>query len=93
MCSGARKLTDNNFVYVFVPANMTGWFQPLDVSINKRVKNCVRNSYNDLICIQMQVALSGDIALTDKTTNFNYKTITCGVAYKYVLQFTVFGKA
>ena len=52
-------------VYVFVPANMTDWFQPLGVSVNKRCKHFVRSPYNDWYVDQVQVALNAGIAPTD----------------------------
>ena len=41
------------------------WFQPLDVSVNKRCNNFVRSSYNDWYADQVQLALNAGIAPTD----------------------------
>ena len=43
--SVVQKMTDNNCIFVKVPENMTDYLQPLDVGINKPVKDFFRNKF------------------------------------------------
>ena len=40
-------LNDNGCVTKIVPHNMTNWFQPLDLSVNKPAKSFISNKYNE----------------------------------------------
>lgn len=42
-----QLLEDNNIDSVFVPANCTGELQPMDLSVNKSVKNFMRAQFQD----------------------------------------------
>jgi len=42
-----QLLEDNNIDCVFVPANCTGELQPMDLSVNKSVKDVLRAQFQD----------------------------------------------
>ena len=43
--SVVQKMTDNNCIFIKVPENMTDYLQPLDVGINKPVKDSFKNKF------------------------------------------------
>ena len=51
-------LDENNILFVIVPANCTDRLQPLDVSVNKSAKECLRRQfqqwYSDQVCRQLE---------------------------------------
>ena len=51
-------LEDNNIYYIIVPANCMDQLQPLDLSVNKPVKDFMRSQfqqwYGNIICEQLQ---------------------------------------
>ena len=56
---GILSLLDkNNILYAIVPANCTDCLQPLDVSINKAAKECLRRQfqewYSNNVCQQLE---------------------------------------
>ena len=51
-------LTSKNCIYVFVPANMTDKYQPLDSTVNKRIKSIIKNCYNSWYSQQVMDQLS-----------------------------------
>ena len=42
-----KVMLSKNLVYVYVPANCTSELQPMDLSVQKCVKDCMRNSFED----------------------------------------------
>ena len=53
-----QLLTENNIKIVVVPANLTDRLQPLDISVNKSVKDFLRRQfsswYSEQVCSQME---------------------------------------
>ena len=51
-------LDKNNILFAIVPANCTDRLQPLDVSVNKAAKECLRRQfqqwYSDKVCQQLE---------------------------------------
>ena len=39
-------MADNNILFAIVPANLTDRLQPLDISVNKSVKDHLRNQFS-----------------------------------------------
>ena len=56
-------LNDNNILIAIVPANCTDRLQPLDVSVNKAAKECLRRQfqewYGDQVCKQLAENVCG----------------------------------
>jgi hypothetical protein len=42
-----QLMISKNLIYVYVPANCTSKLQPMDLSVQKCVKECMRNSFAD----------------------------------------------
>ena len=64
-------LDKNNVVFAIVPANCTDRLQPLDVSVNKAAKECLRRQfqqwYSEKVCVQLEsktAAQSVDLAMS-----------------------------
>ena len=60
-----QKLEQNNFLYVFVPANCTGLLQPLDLSVNKSAKQHLKTSFRTWYSSQMTKQLDDGKSLSD----------------------------
>ena len=58
-------LTSKNCIYVFVPANMTDKYQPLDSTVNKRIKSIIKNCYNSWFSQQVMDQLSTGVSPTE----------------------------
>ena len=54
-------LEQNNIDIVFVAANCTSWLQPLDVSVNKAVKNFMRDEFQRWYAEQIQQQVHNNI--------------------------------
>ena len=50
-------LDENNFVYVFVPPNLTNHFQPLDLNVNSHAKKFLKETFQQWYLQQIQKEL------------------------------------
>ena len=55
-------LDDNNIYVILIPANCTDRLQPLDISINKAVKDFLRSKFQEWFAKQVKSQLSGETA-------------------------------
>ena len=52
-----KMLEENHIDILLVPANCTDRLQPLDISVNKAVKDFLRNEFQGWYAIQVQIQL------------------------------------
>ena len=55
-------LDDNNINVILIPANCTDRLQPLDISVNKAVKDFLRSKFQEWFAKQVKSQLSGETA-------------------------------
>ena len=60
-----EKLQSNNIHQVFVPASCTGESQPLDVGINDRFKNLMKNSFTRWYANEVKEAMDRGINISE----------------------------
>ena len=51
-------LDENNFVYLFVPPNLTNHFQPLDLSVSSHAKTFLKEKFQQWYAQQVQKELN-----------------------------------
>ena len=72
-------LEDNNVHVAIVPANCTDRLQPLDVSVNKAVKNHLRkqfqDQYSDQVCKQLQQRPHKDTTILTKPIDLRMSVV------------------
>lgn len=59
-----KILDDNNINVILIPANCTGRLQPLDISINKAVKEFLRHKFQEWFAKQVKGQLLGETVKT-----------------------------
>ena len=68
-------LEDKKVYVVIVPANCTDWLHPLDVSVNKAVKDHLQNQfqdwYSDQVCKQLQCQPNNYTTMLTKPINLH----------------------
>ena len=59
-----KMLEENNILVVSVPANCTNRLQPMDLSVNKSVKEFIRSKFRDWYSEQVQDQLNEENEIT-----------------------------
>ena len=59
------KLASLNIVAVSVPANMTHFFQPLDLTVNREAKTFIKDQFTSWYSAQIQSQLDSGVVVDD----------------------------
>ena len=58
-------LSENHLISVRVPNNCTDWLQPLDLSVNKAIKDRLRQPFTDWYACQVKLQIESGKSIED----------------------------